>query len=121
MVSMERLTSRQSISLVTAMIFAPLLSEGGHANSAPEKLLPEDTLLLITIPDFQKLAAIYRESPEGRLLHDSAMKPFVEKFMSKCADDFLKPLQRDLNVNLERYAELLQGQLTFAVIQNGWQ
>lgn len=87
----------------------------------PEKLLPADTLLLVTAPDFRKLAAIYRQSPEGRFLKDPAMKSCVDKFLLKGEEDFLKPLERELNVDFESYADLPRGQVTFAITQNGWQ
>jgi hypothetical protein len=108
-------------SLVAAFICILWTSSAAILIPPPEKLLPADTLLLVTAPDVSKLAAIYRQSPEGRFLKDPAMKPFVDKFILKAEEDFLRPLQRELNVDLASYADLPRGQITFAVTQNGWQ
>src|SRR5947209_545982 len=44
-----------------------------------EKLLPDDTLVLFTIPDFNKAREIYQNSPQGRLWNDPAIKDFKDK------------------------------------------
>jgi hypothetical protein len=85
-----------------------------------EKLLPDDTLLLLTTPDFSKLREIYRTSPQAQLWNDPAMKPFKEKFLSKLDEEFIQPLEHDLGVHFNDYTNLPQGQITFAVTQNGW-
>jgi hypothetical protein len=88
---------------------------------APEKLLPNDTLVLITAPDIHQLKRVLARAPQGQLWHDEAMKPFREKFLAKWDEQLLKPLSRDLGVSVEAYAALPQGQVTFAITQNGWQ
>jgi hypothetical protein len=86
----------------------------------PEKLLPDDTLMVFTVPDCARLADVYRKMPQSQLWNDPAMKPFKDKLLTKCDEEVLKPLQRDLDLNLGDYTNLLQGQLTVAVTQNGW-
>jgi len=49
------------------------------------------------------------------------MKPFRDRFVSKWQEEFLDPLERELDVKCANYSSLAQGQLTFAVTQNGWQ
>src|SRR5882724_7810125 len=103
---------------------AGLLSAGlkGVAAIPPaEKLLPDDTLVLLTVPDFTKLREIYKSAPQGQFWSDSAMKPFRDKFVSKWQEEFVKPLERELNVKFDDYTSLPQGQVTFALTQNGWQ
>lgn len=93
-----------------------------HAQAAvqpPEKLLPQDTLFLATAPDFSNLRKVLESSPPGLLWSDPAMRPFREKFLAKWKEQFVQPLERELHLNLDDYSSLLQGQLTFAVIQNG--
>src|SRR5436189_6345551 len=80
---------------------------------APEKLLPDDTLVVITAPDFAKLRDVYASCPQTQLWSDPAMKPFKDKFMSKLREEFFQPLERELGVSLDDYAKLPQGQLTF--------
>lgn len=86
-----------------------------------EKLLPDDTLVMITIPDFNKAREIYQNSPQGKLWNDPAMKDFKDKFVSKFNGDYVAAVERDLGVHFEDFTNLPQGQFTFAIVQNGWQ
>jgi len=87
----------------------------------PEKLLPPDTLFVVSAPEWTKLREVYKKSPQSLFWDDPAMKPFREKFEKKWDEEFVKPLQRDLGVKLDDYSSLLQGQITLAVTQEGWQ
>jgi len=86
-----------------------------------EKLLPPDTLLVISAPDWTKLRELYKKSSQSQFWDDPAMKPFREKFAAKWDEEFVKPLERDLGVKFDDYHTLLQGQVTLAVTQEGWQ
>ena len=86
-----------------------------------EKLLPPDTLFVVSAPDWMQLRNVYKKSPQSQFWDDPAMKPFREKFFAKWDDEFLKPLERDLGVKLDDYGTLLQGQVTLAVTQEEWQ
>lgn len=88
---------------------------------APEKLLPDDTLVLLTAPDFAKLSALGKSLPMDQFWNDPGMKPFREKFVGKWNEEVVKPLEHELGINLDDYKGLLQGQVTFALTQNGWQ
>src|SRR5947207_3093504 len=93
----------------------------GHgAVPPPEKLLPDDTLGVITVPDCAKARAAYDANATSQLWRDPALKPFREKLVSKINEEFVKPLERELGVKLKDYSGLAQGQFTFAVLQNGW-
>jgi hypothetical protein len=92
-----------------------------HAAIPPaENLLPSDTLLLITVPDFSTLRAAGKQSPQWLFWNDPAMKPFHDKFMARWNEKLVAPLERDLGVKFSDFTNLPQGQLTFAVTQNGW-
>jgi hypothetical protein len=84
---------------------------------SPEKLLSDDTLLVITAPDFSKLRETFKRSPQNQLWNDPAMKAFREHFMEKWNEEFVKPLERDLDVRLDDYTSLPEGQVTFALTQ----
>ena len=88
---------------------------------APEKLLPDDTLALLTAPDFARLRAIWDKLPQRQLWNDPAMKPFHDNFLTKWKDEFVKPLESELDVKFADYTSLFQGQVTLALTQNGWQ
>jgi hypothetical protein len=106
--------------LLLASLFSLTLTSGA-AVPAPEQLLPDDTLIMVTAPDFAKLKAICRKSPKSQLWNDPAMKPLRDKFESRWQEEVVKPIARDLNVSLDSYASLPQGQLTFAVTKGAWQ
>ncbi len=87
----------------------------------PDRLLPDDTLLLVTAPDFVKLREAWQKLPQSQLWSDPAMRPFRENFVNKWNEEFIKPLERELDVKCADYTALLKGQLSLAVTQNGWQ
>jgi hypothetical protein len=92
-----------------------------HAAIPPaENLLPSDTLFVVTVPDCMALRSAMRQSPQWLLWNDPAMKPFHDKFMEKWNESFVAPMEKDLGVKLADFADLPQGQFTFAVTQNGW-
>ena len=77
--------------------------------------------LTVTVPDWAKAKAAYDGNATSQLWRDPALKPFKDKLLNKISEEFLKPLERELGVKLKDYNELAQGQLTLAVLQNGWQ
>jgi hypothetical protein len=112
------LAGKKSLGLLLAVIITrPLLA----AVPPAEKLLPPETLFVLTAPNWAKLNEIYRKAPQNQLWADPAMKPFREKFMAKWNDEIAQPLERDLGVKFADYTALLQGQLTCAVLQEDWQ
>jgi hypothetical protein len=83
-----------------------------------ERLLPDDTLIMVTAPDFTKLRDAYYAAPQSQLWSDPSMKAFRDHFTTKLNDEIVKPLERELGVRLENYASLPQGQLTVAMVKN---
>jgi len=79
-----------------------------------EQLLPEDTLGVVTIPDWKKTADL-SQSTWLQLWMDPAMKPFRENFSSNFQSDLIEPLEKQLGIKLADYKELVQGQVTVAV------
>ena len=61
-------------------------------------MLPDDTLILLTAPDFVKLRQIWQRSPRNRLWNDPAMKPLKDKFLSRWQEEVIKPLEQDLDL-----------------------
>jgi hypothetical protein len=106
--------------LFAAAILLTIAASVRAAVPPAEKLLPADTLLLATAPDFAAVRAAARQSPGWRFWNDPAMKPFHDKFMAKWNEKFIASLEHDLGVKLGDFADLPQGQLTFAITQNGW-
>ena len=91
-----------------------------HAAIAPaENLLPADTIAFFTVPDCNALRAASKVSPQLMFWNDPAMKPFREKFMAKLTEQYIAPLEKDLGLKMEDFADLPQGQFTLAANMNG--
>src|SRR5579862_9354827 len=90
------------------------------ASPTAAQLLPADTLLLISVPDWDKAVASWNDSAYGRLWEDPSMKAFKENTLQKLQEDFAGPVQRQLGIKWTDYLSLFHGQVSFAVIQNGW-
>lgn len=79
-----------------------------------EKLLPADTLGFVSAPSWDAAAAAFTQNTVGLLWADPAIRPFREKFQTRFKADFLDPLEKDLAFNATNFANLLQGQVTYA-------
>jgi hypothetical protein len=82
----------------------------------PHKLLPKDTLFVLTVPEGARTWSAFSNTPMGRLWLDPAMKPFRDKFDDKLTNEFIASLERNFGVKLADYKELIQGQLTVAIL-----
>lgn len=87
---------------------------------APPQLFPQDTLVLLTVPDWNAARASMETAPLGRLWADPVMKPFRDKFEAGFRQRFLAALDKDLGLKAEDYLPLLQGQVSLAALKAGW-
>lgn len=85
-----------------------------------EKLLPADTLVVLTIPDLDRALAAAKDFPIAQLWRDPAMKPFTDKFEQK-----LRELVGEQEKNFEKdwaeFKPLVSGQVSLAVLRGDWQ
>lgn len=88
----------------------------GAAEPPAEKLLPKDTVLVLSVPDAGKALGVLTNSSLGRLWRDAALKAFKDKFDSKLQSSAVGPLERELGIHFADYQGLARGQITFAVI-----
>lgn len=86
----------------------------------PEKLLPADTVAVLTFPEYAKSSAAWRQWPASLLWADGSMRPFKDKFMNKLRSEVIDPLEKELGIKFSDYTSLAQGQMTFAFVANGW-
>ncbi len=107
--------------ILRAVMFAACIgSTVAPAAIAPaENLLPADTIAFFTVPDCNALRAASKVSPQLMFWNDPAMKPFHDKFMAKLTEQYLTPLEKDLGLKVEDFADLPQGQFTLAANMNG--
>ena len=110
--------SKLSLSLTAALAVAAFT--GQAATPPAQDLLPADTLIMATLPDWDAFQEKSDKSAASGLIGDPAMRPFIQKFSSAWTKNVVAPIERELGVNLDDYAELIHGQITFAVVQNGW-
>ncbi len=105
-------------SLGILLVFAP----AGHSAPVPppEKLLPADTIALISIPEYAKASAAWKQWPLGQLWADPLMKAFRDKFTDKLRSDVISPLEKEFGIKLGDYSGLAQGQVTLALTASGW-
>ncbi|HYV32166.1 MAG TPA: hypothetical protein VEO53_13815 [Candidatus Binatia bacterium] len=87
----------------------------------PEKLLAADTVAVLTIPDYVKASASWKQWPSSLLWADASMKPFKDKFLAKLRAEVVVPLEKEFGIKFGDYAGLAQGQLTLALTPNGWE
>jgi hypothetical protein len=108
------------ISLAAMAIFLLAASFVSAAIPPAEALLPADTLLVFSVPDCAAMRASAQQSPQWLLWNDPSMKPFRDNFTAKWDQKIIGPLEHELGIRIADYLPLLQGQLTFAITQNGW-
>jgi hypothetical protein len=87
---------------------------------APERLLPADTLLLATMPNWEAAATGWEQQPMNQFWNDPAMGPFRTKLTETLRRELLAPFEKEVGVRLGEVTGLLRGQLTVALVQNGW-
>ncbi len=84
----------------------------------PEKLLPKETLAVVTAPDTPKFLSVATNSTMGRFWRTPEMKPFRDKFEEKFKASIGTSLEKDFGLKWEDVSGLAQGQTTFAVLAN---
>jgi hypothetical protein len=83
----------------------------------PDKLLPSDALLVLTVTDVAQARTTSGQWTTLRLWNDPAMKPFREKLTTKFKEEIAEPLEKELGVKFADYSSLAQGQCTLALTQ----
>jgi hypothetical protein len=106
------------LSLIVCTVCLGTMSDA--AVPGPDQLLPADTIAVVTIPDYTAARSVWGEQALARLWNDPALRPFREKLDGKWRSEVLTPLEERLELRLGDQTRLLQGQLTVAIIANGW-
>ncbi len=108
-----------SARLIAALLLA-LAFPAAAAVPPAEKLLPADTLVVLTIPDWDKASTGVKEIPFVQLWRDAAMKPFADKFELKLRE-MIGEKEKDFEKDWAEFKPLVGGQVTFAVLRGDWQ
>ena len=113
----------KSLRLFTITLLAASFLTGTGAVRAAipsaENLLPADTYGFLTLPDCAAFRASAKVSPQMVFWNDPAMKPFHDKLVGALMDKYITPLEKDLGLKLDDFADLPQGQFTLAITGNG--
>jgi hypothetical protein len=88
--------------------------------ASPDQLLPPDTLAVFAIPDCTAAGTAWKEQAIVRLWSDPSVRPFREKFEHQWRKVVIGPLEERLGMPLTNHVQLLEGQLTVALVGNGW-
>jgi hypothetical protein len=86
------------------------------ATLPPQKLLPNNTIFVVTMPDCASGWSFVSNSSLSRLWRDPAMKAFTDKFNGQLQSAVIGPLEQNLGIHFADYQGLARGQMTFAVI-----
>jgi hypothetical protein len=116
------MTTKSLRPFASAFCAVILLAGAGLSHAAipaAENLLPADTLGFVTVPDCSVLRTAAKVSPQMLFWNDPAMKPFHDNFMNKLNEKFTASLEKDLGLKISDFADLLQGQFTLAMTDNG--
>jgi hypothetical protein len=85
-----------------------------------ERLLPADTLAMLTVPDWSSGRSNFNLSSFGQFLEDPAMKPFAGNLASNFLSSRAGSIEKQLGIKLNDYSDLARGQITYAITRNGW-
>jgi hypothetical protein len=105
--------------LALSLLLNCALISGAATVPPPERLLPADTLAVLTVPDYAKARSGWAQWPSSQLWADPALKPFKDKFMSKLKSEVVESLEKELGLKFSDYSGLAQGQVTFAFTPGG--
>lgn len=84
---------------------------------APGSLFPKDTLVLASVPDWASARTGFLQSAYGRLWSEPAMRPFREKVEAAVIEKLIGDLEKDTGIKVADYLPILQGQVSFALLQ----
>ncbi len=85
-----------------------------------EQVLPDDTLAMLTVPNFSEIKEWSQSSAMIQLWNDPSMARFRDRIATRFREEVIEPLEKETGFDLEEYAELPKGQITLAVTRNGW-
>jgi len=86
-----------------------LVAIAAHAAvPSAERLLPADTLGLLTVADWSVTRSNFNRSALGQFFADPSMKPFADKLASNFVSDKAGSLEKELGIKLSDYSDLVR-------------
>ena len=78
--------------ILLSLALAAFSLRAGAAVPPAEKLLPKETVLVLTAPDWAKAKRFWSDAPYGKLMQDPSLRPFKDKFLDKFTNSVIRPL-----------------------------
>src|SRR5690349_7541224 len=69
----------------------------------PDKLLPADMLVVLTVPEYGKSRSSFTQASLIQFWNDPAMKAFREKFEGKFSSTVIAPLEKEFGIKFSDY------------------
>ena len=118
MISISKLSSALVVAVLTLPICSAFASP--QEDSIPERpktemILPETTVALVQLPDFQAAVEKMRETGAGKMMADDAVASLVDGLWQE-AESAYDDVKEDVGVELSDLTALPDGEITFAVI-----
>jgi len=110
------LLSLVALSTLTIGLASPALA----ARPSAAKLLPEDTVVLLSIADVPELAERFMNTSMGRMSQDAQLKPLVKHLYGSLAE-LVTGFQDQIGLSLPELLAIPQGELALAAVapENG--
>jgi hypothetical protein len=105
----------KTAAIFVALAFSLLSSPLFAARPTAARLLPEDTALMISVPNVQDLAAKFMNTSLGRMSQDPQMKPFIETLYGSFGE-LVDQAKDKVGLSLNEIVALPRGEITFALI-----
>jgi hypothetical protein len=111
---MNPLPFRLSI-LGSALLYLGLFQPAFAARPPAAKLLPQNTVLLVSTPDVRELSAKFMNTNFGRMIQDPQLKPLIEQVYGSLGEAVAKAKDK-IGLSLSELLAIYQGEITFAVV-----
>jgi hypothetical protein len=105
--------------LMVGLGLGAMIAQGATVPT-PDRLLPADTMAVVTVPDWKAARSGWDQHPLKAFWNDPAMTPFRTQLVESIQRALLAPLQDETGIQLRELAGLLHGQVTMGLVQNGW-
>lgn len=103
------------VAIIAALAISLLSSPLFAARPTAARLLPEETALMVSVPNVQDLAAKFMNTSLGRMSQDPQMKPFIDTLYGSFGE-LVDQAKDKIGLSLNEIVALPRGEITFALI-----
>jgi hypothetical protein len=105
------------VPMVVALAIAwrmPLVAQSAERPDA-SRLLPDDTVLYLRLPDTGETITKFKETAIGRISQDPAMQPLISQLYGTAIDAF-QQIENEIGASLDELLSIPQGELCLALV-----